>query len=57
MVNREDVERIVENVLRGLTIDVSGGNHFSPNSRCIVLRLNGQEIARESFDIVQKPEH
>lgn len=50
MLDKYDVERIVENVLRGLTLEM--GDTDDSEMRCILLKLNGQEIDRVYFDVV-----
>ena len=57
MLTREDVERIVENVLRDLSIEVDGGDFTMPNSRCIKLMLSNRELSRTYFDVCQKDEY
>jgi len=57
MLNRDDVQRIVENVLRDLTLEIKNGDFTDPNSRTIFLKYNGQEIDRVSFNVVQKREY
>jgi len=57
MLVREDVERIVENVLRNLTLEMIARDFTNPNSRCVSLKLNGREIDRVYFDVVQKDEY
>lgn len=55
--NKHDVERIVETMLNSLTIEVVDGNFTDPNSRTVLLKYNGNEIGRASFDVVQKSEY
>jgi len=58
MLLKEDVERIVENVLsRDLTMEMMREDFTNPNVRCIVLKLAGREIDRVCFYIVQKDEY
>jgi len=57
MLNRDDVQRIVENVLRDLTLEIKNGDFTDPNSRTIFLKYNGQEIDRVSFNVVQEREY
>lgn len=54
---RDDVERIVENVLRDLSIHVNNGDFTDPNKRTVLLMYKGKEIDRASFDIVQTDEY
>jgi hypothetical protein len=53
MLVKEDVERIVENVLRDLTIEIDRGGPDNPNSRCILLKLKGRELDRAYFSVEQ----
>lgn len=57
MLTREDVERITENILRNLTLEMDRECWTSPNNRVIVLKYNGNVISRTSFDVVQKREY
>lgn len=57
MLNREDVERIVENVLSQLVLDVQDGDFTQPNSRTIILRHGDRIITRAYFDVVQTREY
>jgi len=69
MLTREDVERIVGNVIaerelmtkddliQGLSIVVRDGDFTNPNSRTVVVKFNGVEIASDSFDVVQTREY
>jgi hypothetical protein len=57
MLTRADVERIIENVLSELTIEVKGGDFTSPNSRKIVLKLGDRVISTDYFDVVQQREY
>lgn len=57
MLTREDVERITENVLRNLTLEMEFGDFADPNKRTVVLKLNNKVITKASFDIVQKREY
>jgi hypothetical protein len=57
MLIREDVERIVEGVLKDLTLEMMGSTFTDPNDRTIVLKLNGREIDRVTFNIVQRREY
>jgi glutamate formiminotransferase len=54
---RDDVERIVENILRELTIEVKDGEFTSPNNRTIILKLGDRELSRTWFDVVQTREY
>lgn len=55
--SRDDVERITANVIRGLSLELLRGDFTDPNGRTIVLKLNGVEIDRVSFDVSDRPEY
>jgi hypothetical protein len=56
MLTREDVERIVENVLRELTLEVENGSFYcDPNSRTVTLKLGDRTITSTSFSVEDKP--
>ena len=55
--NRADVERIVENVLEQLRIEVKGGRFTNPNSRTIQLKFGDKVISETWFDVVQTDEY
>jgi hypothetical protein len=69
MLTREDVERIVSNVIRerelmtkdefiqGLSISVTNGDFTNPNSRTVTIKFNGVEITSDYFDVVQTREY
>lgn len=57
MLTREDVERITENVLRDLTLEMEREDWTNPNQRIIALKYNGRVISQTSFDVVQKREY
>jgi hypothetical protein len=57
VLTREDVERITENVLRNLALEMEREDWTNPNQRTIVLKHNGQVISRTSFDVVQAREY
>lgn len=54
---RDDVERITENVLRNLSLEMERSDFTDPNRRTVVLKLNGTVISRTSFDVVQMREY
>jgi hypothetical protein len=54
---RDDVVRITEEVLKGLTLEMPRSDFTDPNSRSIILKYNGIEIDRVCFDVVQKREY
>ena len=69
MLNREDVIRIVENVIserglmsvddfvHGLQIDVKDGDFTMPNNRTVIVTFNGKPVASAWFDVVQTREY
>ena len=57
MLTRADVERITENVLSQLHIEVSGGDFTMPNYRTVTLKLGDKVISQTSFDVVQQREY
>ncbi len=54
---RDDVERIVENILTELKIEVKSGDFYMPNNRTVVLKLGDRIISQDSFDVVQTREY
>lgn len=57
MLTREDIERITENLLTQLSIEVTDGDFTSPNYRTIKLKLGDRIIDQTTFDVVQKREY
>lgn len=57
MLTREDVERITENVLRELTLEVKNGDFTNPNERVVSLKYRGNVISSTSFSVVEKDEY
>lgn len=57
MLVRADVERIIENVLSELQLDIEDGDFTMPNYRTVVLKLGDRVIARASFNVVQTREY
>lgn len=57
MLTREDVERITENVLRELSIEVHNGDFTNPNERVVSLMFKGNVISKTSFSVVEKDEY
>lgn len=56
MLTREDVERIVENVLRELKLEVENGSFYcNPDERTISLKYKDKVIAQTRFDVTDKP--
>lgn len=51
---RDDVERIVENMLESLTVEVSDSDSYEPNSRKLILRYKGKEISSTYFNVEDK---
>jgi len=57
MLNREDVVRITEEVLKGLSLELKDPYFTSPNERTVILKYKDVEISRVDFDVVQKREY
>jgi len=58
MLNREDIERIVENYIRdNLEIEVRSGDFTNPNSRTITVTVGDRIVSSANFDIVQQREY
>jgi len=57
MLNREDVERIIENVLNDLSIEMDPIRWTDPNSRVIKLMYKGKEISNTEFNVKDRPEY
>jgi len=57
MLNKEDVERITENVLSQLHITVRSGDFTMPNTRIVELKLGERVISTDYFDVVQTREY
>lgn len=57
MIERADVERIIENVLCNLRIEVTEGDFTNPNSRKITLLLGNRVLDSEYFDVRQRREY
>lgn len=57
MLVRADVERIIENVLSELQLDIEDGDFTMPNYRTVVLKLGDRVISRASFNVVQTREY
>lgn len=57
MLNRADVERIIENVISNLSIEVADGDFTDPNKRTITLRHNSKVISEAYLNVVQKQEY
>jgi ribosome-binding factor A len=51
MLERSDVERIIENVLRNLSIQVVSAEVRDPNIQTIILKLEDKEISRTYIDV------
>jgi len=57
MLTRADVERITENVLRELRVEVHTDNFTAPNSRVVTLKYRDEIISTDYFDIADRPEY
>lgn len=57
MLERADVERIIENALRDLSISIKDGGFTDPNSRVVELRYKDTVLQKTYFDVVQKDEY
>ena len=55
--NRDDVERIVENVLKELRIDVTNCDFTNPNGRRVKLMLGDTVISDEYLDVTPRREY
>lgn len=53
MLTRADVERIVENVLSELKIEVTESEFSNSNSRTITLKWRDRIIDTDYFDVIQ----
>jgi hypothetical protein len=51
---RDDVERIVENMLESLTVEVSNSDSSDLNSRKLTLNYKGRQISSTYFDVEDK---
>lgn len=51
MLLKEDIERIVEGVLKELSIQIDRGDHTNPNSRCVLLKYKERELSRAFFSV------
>lgn len=54
---RDDVERIIENVLGELKVVVINGDFTDPNRRTIKLMYGKKEISEASLDVSQRDEY
>ena len=57
MLGKEDVDRIIEEAMKNLSIEVGAVDWINPNVRTIVLKYNNIEISRTSIDIKNRPEY
>lgn len=58
MLIKEDVERIIENMIRdNLTLKVERGSFVDPNSRTIKLVLSNEVISSITIDVSDMPEY
>jgi hypothetical protein len=55
MLVRSDIERIVENVISELSLEVSNGDFYSSNSKKIILRLGDRIITEAWIDVTNQP--
>lgn len=55
--SRADIERITENILSELKIEVTAGDFTNPNSRKISLTFRNRIIDSDYFDVVQTQEY
>ena len=56
MLNREDVERIVENVLGDLVVEVKHDTFDGPNYRTVQLKYKGRILSESSFSVIDSDE-
>lgn len=54
---KDDIERIIKNVLDELTLEIETGCFTDPNFRKIILKLHDKEITSTYIDITNKPEY
>jgi len=54
---RDDVERITQNVLRELSIEIKDGGFTDPNSRTVLLKLGDTVLSETWFNVVQRDEY
>jgi hypothetical protein len=54
---RDDVERIIENTLRELTIDVTDGDWTNPNSRTVELKYQNRVISTAYFNVKERRDY
>lgn len=50
--DKNDVERIVENILNDLSIEVQYGGNLHPNTRTIILKYKNNIISESEFDVI-----
>lgn len=55
--NKYDVERIVQQLLSQLTLELNRGDFTNPNDRTILLKHNGEVIDYVTFDVRQRDEY
>ena len=55
--NRDDVIRITEEVLKNLKLELSDPYFMQSNYRTILLKYNNEVISQVDFDIIPKPEY
>lgn len=55
---RSDIKRLTRKIIKEeLILEVQSGHFTDPNRRTIVLKLGGEVIQKQDFDVVQKPEY
>lgn len=57
MLARNDVERIIENALRDLSLSIRTGDSTDPNCRIIELKYKDRILHTEYFSVAQKDEY
>ena len=57
MLTRADVERIIENTLSQLIIEIDRGEWADTNSRRVDLKLGDRILSTAYFDVVQQSEY
>lgn len=55
--NREDVVRITETVLKGLSLGLAPADFTDPNRRTIHLMFGKEKVSEVSIDVTQRDEY
>ncbi len=55
--NKSDIERITESVIRELKLVIDKGDFTMPNCRTISLTLHGRVIDSATFDVADQSEY